>query len=427
MRSRCAFPSACLFLLMLAPRPVVSAELTMTEAIQQAQATHASIDSARAQIQGAEGLQKQAALRPNPTLNFQSENWRVTAPPSFVGARDLDLFAFVAQPLETAGKRSRRMAVAAQTRRIADLKSEAVMWSIRQRVKQDFLRALLAQQQVQLLEENSRTFDQIVEYHRNRVELGAMAEADLIRVQLEADRFHVALRSAAMDSERALVELLRSMGRPDPPNQIRLAEVPMQRPSDGGLGLDDILEMAHRMRLEVQVHQSRVGQAESQLDLQRAQAKPDWTAIFGYKRTTGLDTLIAGLSVPLPLFNRNQGNIAFEQSEVQRARAELRLTLRDVDAEVRSALAGLRRRYQMLRELQDGILARAEESWRIAQAAYRVGGSDLLRLLDAQRARNEIQLLHARTQREYQLSLVELESAVGAENLSLREETLLEP
>lgn len=71
------------------------------------------------------------------------------------------------------------------------------------------------------------------------------------------------------------------------------------------------------------------------------------------------------------------------------------------------------------------MLDRAEESWSIALAAYREGATDLLRLLDAQRSRNEIRLLDIRTRFEFQIGLVELENAVGEENLPIGSELLI--
>ncbi|MFZ0429430.1 MAG: TolC family protein, partial [Acidobacteriota bacterium] len=78
----------------------------------------------------------------------------------------------------------------------------------------------------------------------------------------------------------------------------------------------------------------------------------------------------------------------------------------------------------MLRRIEEGMLQRAEESWRISLAAYQEGATDLLRLLDAQQSRNEVRLLRIRTGLELQLSLVELEEAVGAENLAIGLETV---
>jgi len=78
----------------------------------------------------------------------------------------------------------------------------------------------------------------------------------------------------------------------------------------------------------------------------------------------------------------------------------------------------------MLAQMEKGMLERAEQSLRIALAAYQEGGTDLLRLLDAQRSRNEVQLLYTRTQMDYRISQVDLEYAVGEENLTLGEEVL---
>jgi outer membrane protein TolC len=78
----------------------------------------------------------------------------------------------------------------------------------------------------------------------------------------------------------------------------------------------------------------------------------------------------------------------------------------------------------MLGEMEKGMVERAEESWRISIAAYQEGGADLLRLLDAQRVRNEVQQLLVRTQMEYRLSLAELDSAAGVEDIVLSEELL---
>ena len=97
-----------------------------------------------------------------------------------------------------------------------------------------------------------------------------------------------------------------------------------------------------------------------------------------------------------------------------------------IDNDVAAALSKVRRRYALLKQTQSGILKRAEESFQIALAAYQEGATSLLRLLDAQQARNEIRLLRSQTEMEFELGLVELETSVGKENLSVGEELLRE-
>ena len=167
-----------------------------------------------------------------------------------------------------------------------------------------------------------------------------------------------------------------------------------------------------------------IEKARAQLALQLSQAKPDWAVNFGYKRTTGFNTLLGGVSVPLPLLNRNQGNILLGEAEVESSRSTKQVAAAAVESNVLAALAAVRRRHAMIQDLQKGMVDRAEEFWRISLAAYQEGGADLLRLLDAQRVRNEVQLLFTTTEMEYRISMAELESAVGEENIVLSEELL---
>jgi outer membrane protein TolC len=95
-----------------------------------------------------------------------------------------------------------------------------------------------------------------------------------------------------------------------------------------------------------------------------------------------------------------------------------------IESSVLVALAAVRRRHATIQDLQKGMIERAEQFWRISLAAYQEGGADLLRLLDAQRVRNEVQLLFTTTEMEYRISMAELESAVGEENIVLSAELL---
>ena len=125
--------------------------------------------------------------------------------------------------------------------------------------------------------------------------------------------------------------------------------------------------------------------------------------------------MLAGVSVPLPFFNRNLGGIAAAGAGVRLAEAQLRLAEAQVGADVAQAVDNLRRRRAILERVHQGMLDWAEESWRIALAAYQEGGLDLLRLLEAHRTRNEVSVRHTRAEMEYRIGWVDLETAVGVE------------
>jgi cobalt-zinc-cadmium efflux system outer membrane protein len=159
--------------------------------------------------------------------------------------------------------------------------------------------------------------------------------------------------------------------------------------------------------------QQSIDAAKSNVRLQQANASPDFEALFGYKHTNGFSTLMGGLQIPIPVLNRNQGNIASADSSVRAAEAELAAAKALVAAEVRAAAADVNLKRRQITELFPGILKKAEESARIAEAAYREGGTELLRLLDAIRVQIEANVQYAQTLADYRRSVAALETAMG--------------
>jgi cobalt-zinc-cadmium efflux system outer membrane protein len=156
-----------------------------------------------------------------------------------------------------------------------------------------------------------------------------------------------------------------------------------------------------------------VEQAKAELLLTKANWRPTVTAMGGYKRSGGYDALVAGVSVPLPLRNRNQGSREAAMARIEAAQAVMASTAAMVRAEVAAAARSYGVRRSQILDSLTPMLEHAAESSRIAEAAYREGGSDLLRLLDAQRLRIETETLYYEALAEFQQSVAELETAMG--------------
>jgi cobalt-zinc-cadmium efflux system outer membrane protein len=281
-------------------------------------------------------------------------------------------------------------------------------------VRQAYWNAAGAEKVYRLLTESARNFQQIVDYHEKRVREGALAEADLIKVQLEHDRLKVSVDSAGLEVERARLQRFREMGNSDAPS-VSLAELPEQVDP-----LPDAADLttASSRRVEIALARSVVEQARANAALQKANAKPDVDVMGGYKRTAGFSTVIGAVQVSLPFSNRNQGAIAAADAEVRAAESDLRAVEATVVSEIRTAQAEVRAKADQLTRLfgasgAAGLRGRAAESSNIAQAAYREGGTDLLRLLDAERVQIEIQVLYYRTLTEYRQSVAALDAALG--------------
>lgn len=397
-------------LLALAAQVLSQQSLTLESAVSAALERHPVLVAAQERIASARGAQRQAQLRLNPRLNLQTENARIpNGTPPFLFWQQTDNFAFLQQTFETAGKRARRTDVASIALRRGELEYELERRRVALRVRQAYWAAAGAQKIVELLEANRRTFQQIVEYHEIRVREGNMAESDLLRVKLEADRWALAANSAQLDLNRARIQLFREMGQTEFP-EARLADA-LELREDRLIDVNIDLALAQRPELELA--RTAMEEARARLALQQATAKPNYDVLFGYKRATGYDTVIAGLQVDLPFFNRNQGNVETATAEIRVAQANQAATEALVRAEVRAAAAEYELRRRQVREFMGRFRAQAGETSRIAVAAYRLGGADLLRLLDAERLRIEIELQNERALMEYRQSIVQLENALG--------------
>ena len=148
-------------------------------------------------------------------------------------------------------------------------------------------------------------------------------------------------------------------------------------------------------------------------------ARPDVNMFAGYKRTqlpdttNGVNTMIAGFQITLPVTNKNQGNREAADAEVRRRRQLLAAIETDVRAEYEGALQEYRMRRDEAIATLEPLRQEAVDLSQIAMAAYAEGGTDLLRLLDAERARIDADLAWAKGMTEYHQSIVRLEAAEG--------------
>ncbi|GIU75196.1 MAG: metal transporter [Bryobacteraceae bacterium] len=383
--------------------------LTLEAAVQRALDSHPLLAEGRQRVESARGQLRQAGLTFNPRLILQAENYRAWGARPIQTSRETDDFAYLQQTFETAGKRGKRVELASRGLRAAELELDVLRRNVAREVSLAYWAALGATKIHEILLESVRNFEKIVEYHEIRVREGAMAENDLLRVRLELGRIQLATNNAGLDAAKARIELFRAMGQTVFP-EIRFAD-PLQLSDDRPLPADE--EEALRRRPEMQLALARLEQARGNVVVQRANATPNLDALFGYKRSMGEHTLIAGLQWDLPVLNRNQGNVQSAAAEVRAAEANLAATEAIIRAEVRAAAAEYQVRRQQLRELVGRLRSEADQTSKIAQSAYRLGGADLLRLLDAERLRIEIEQVHYRAWMEYRQSMEVLEFALG--------------
>ena len=386
--------------------------LSVEEAVSKALESRASLKADAERIAAARGLKQQAGAIPNPEFQFENQNLR----PSQTYSQDVDTLAFFTQPLDVMGKRKQRIAAAEGGVNKSQAEYELARLQIIQRVKLAYWAARGVQETRDLLKASVKNFKEIVDYHSARLSVGAISEQDFLRVRLEAERLQIAANLAAIEATRARVLLLKEMGQTD------FSEVLLTDPLDSNstpIASADLPQVLAR-RIEMRVATAAVKEAQARAHLEEVSARPDLNLIYGYKRTqpvdatSGLNTVVAGLRITLPITNRNQGNRAAATAELRRQQQLLAATEGDVRADYYSALQEYELRHSEVMTMLEPLRQHAQNISEIAQGAYAQGGTDLLRLLDAQRARLDAELAYVQGMVAYQQSIANLQAAEGA-------------
>lgn len=395
-----------------------SQPLTLSEAIRRARQQHPLIIAAHQRILAAEGLQLEAGLRPNPTVTVSGENFPLQRPEQgFDAGRTIDWFATFSNTIETGGKRQLRLSVAERSVEMAQAEVAAIERQIVYEVKTAWERAILESRRIELASEAVTHLQQLAQLNQIRVEAGYIAAGDLIKTRLEAQRADYVLQQNTLAYTRAKIELLRAMGSSSFEPDYELAEHLDFHPV--AINRETLQEAALR-RPEVKVSETRLTHAEAVLRLENARARPDVTTTFGYKRNGPDNALYGAVSVPLPLYSRNRGQIARAQADVKAAAAELQHVRNTVLAELTAARRAVEAYQRQVEKLQADFLRQADESQAVSLAAYREGATSLLTLIEAQRARTQAQELYYEAIHNYRLAVHELERAAGIEQLPLQ-------
>lgn len=378
------------------------------------EAIEAALDSPNAQIANgqvdvAQGQVRQAGLRPNPRLFLQSEDLRPWAN-GFSFPNNTEDYGYLSQTFEIDGKRKRRVALANANLHRSDAERTLRVRQIAGAVAASYWSAVATERIANLLQQDLASVDDMVRYHKQRVDAGAMRGVDLIRMQIERDRLFLSLESARRDAELARIDLFRQIGRPPPKNAVltddimATAQLPAVDPAS-----------ALTQRADITVARDQVDAAEADLKLQHALAVPDPDLLAGYKRNAGTDTVYAALQIPLPFRNRNQGEIERAQAQLRIARASLQQAELVVRADIAAATENYQREFAIVQDTLPEMRARAKQNLDILNAAYQIGGIDLLRYIDAERTNIDVEVTAIRTLADFHQAVVRLQLASGGQ------------
>ena len=357
--------------------------LNLGEAVRRASEVSPLMSAARGRVAAAAGAARQAGRLPNPVGDVRVESWDFHADHATPRWDNVDFFATLTQPLELGGKRSARVAEATAARETATFEADRTRHEVIVETIRTYLGALRARSLVEALERNRESLSQIVAILDRRVAEGWSAEADLFRFRAELARAEETLLRFRLERDRELRLLAALLDEPAPVAPERLVAPALPEVPDGEA--EALARSSLGRRPEIAAARARMAQASEAARLERARRIPTVALTAGYKRSFGLDTGVAGLVIPLPIFDLNAGNVARAEAEERVAGAQLAALESRLLAGGAAQITAARELRTRALSVERDLVGPAEGARDAATAAFREGASDVLRLVDARR------------------------------------------
>lgn len=387
--------------------------LTLDSVLTRVTMHHPLIAASAYRVEAARGARTTARAFGNPMLSWQEENGPFPGRASS-STMSREISTFVTVPLASVYQRRPRARQANELVNAAGAELRVTAQRVALDAARSFYRLALAQRALVASSDVQLWLDSLVRYTEIRVREGAAAEVDLLRLQGERD-------AAATEVALARIEVARSdallAAFVDIDSVITVsadsADIPRVFPA-----LDQVIELARLLRSDLAAAQSRIAASRASRAFEQSAVFREASGMIGEKSTAGARSFMAGLMIPLPLFDQNRGEIYRATSELRAQQQDAAWMQRQIVAEVAGALEAARTLSQQMRALQAGYLRRAEEARAITLGAYREGAVPLLQVLDASRALADARQLFYRTLFAQRLSMLELHAVIGAENIA---------
>jgi cobalt-zinc-cadmium efflux system outer membrane protein len=387
--------------------------LSLDTATEQFLRKNLAVEAARLEVGIAEAERIGARLRPRPGLTVSAENLRLSGE---TPANKLHEYGIsVAQPIELGNRKALRMEVAERIVSVSEARLTEVLRRQLFDVKRTYYDSVLARVLLDIEQENRDNFEGLVKFNTVRFEEGYIAQADLIKVRLERTKFDFAVASAELALRRGKIRLLELIGERDFERAVRVQISNRLQVPAVDLNLMQLKETALVNRPEIKVAEAELALAQSSIKLERSRAKGEVTPYLGYKRVGVDNTVLAGVTVPLPVGNRNQSGIARAEAEQKVSETNLSLVRNRTLADVEAAYRAYETAREQVRAYEAGLLQQADELREIQLGAYQEGATELITLIEAQKTRTEVRANYYRAIVDYYTSIFQLELATGTD------------
>jgi cobalt-zinc-cadmium efflux system outer membrane protein len=392
--------------------------ITLDDAIQLALRHNHNLLANRTTIEQAQAEETTANLRPNPVIFGDWDYLPFFSPSYWTGdylhdSTEADLG--LSYLFERGRKRQHRLQAAkdvtAQTRSLVADNERTLSFN----VASQFFNVQLAESTLDLAEQDLKSFQNTVSISESQYKSGGISQDAYLKIKLQMLLFETDFQQAQLAKVQALSDLRNLLGYESISADYDVAGPFDYQPVKANV--EDLQMKALQNRPDLRAAQQGVTAANSQYELQKSIGKQDVTGTANYTHTNGINGASIYVSVPLAIFNRNQGEIARTRFAIAQAQEQEKASSEQVLTDVHDAYEGLRENDKVVVLYRSGYLDIAQQDRDISEYAYRRGAASLLDFLDAERSYRATQLAYRQALASYLLSLEQLREAVGTRSL----------
>ncbi len=399
-------------------RPQPRLRITLAQAEQMALAHNQTLQADLTLISQSKANQITAGLRPNPVFDTDALFIPFFSP-SHLTSNNLntnsEFDAGLSYDFELYGKRKARMTAA----QAATMVTTSLVSNDERRLRYDvaaqFINVLYAESKLRFAKQDLATFDKSLNISQKQYQAGSISRGSLLKLRLQRLLFQTDVTSAEVAVIQTKDNLRQLVGFDAlPQNYDVIGKLQTNNPHRSLLGLE---AEALQHRPDLRAARQGIIQAQSNLHLARAYAHPNLGTTVDYTHLQAMNQLSAYATIAIPIFDRNQGNIARASAQITQAEEQERAADQLVLTQVRSAYAQQQSALQVVRLYRSGYLNEAQQSLSISEYAYLRGDTSLLNFLDAERSYRTVELNYRRALADAMLSEQRVEEVVG---MSLR-------
>jgi cobalt-zinc-cadmium efflux system outer membrane protein len=392
--------------------------ITLDEAIQLALQHNHSLLAARTTILQSQAEETTANLRPNPVLLGDSQFLPIFQPNQFSSDYIDNTAQFdigVSYLFERGKKRQHRLQAAKDQTAVTRAQFDDNERSVSFNVATQYINVELAESTLALATEDLKSFQNTVDIAEARYKAGDIGEDDLLKIKLQMLQFQTDVSQAQLARVQGLSDLRQLLGYESISADYDVAGPFDYEPLKGAI--EDFQAKALQTRPDLRAAMFGVAAANSQYQLQKSIGKRDITGQASYTHIGNINDISLFGQIQLPIFDRNQGEIARTGFAIKQAQEQSTFVNGQVMTDVRDAYESLHANDQIVDLYRSGYLNTAQQSREITEYAYRHGAASLLDFLDAERSFRVVQLGYRQALASYLLALEQLREAVGTRSL----------